>query len=167
MRGMIIRRFAFALVPTTALCTCAAAAPARSGDFLIVPGQRIGRTLLGSQGSRMLSHLPTPTRSDGGMSQQYLVWLSSASRRGRRDTLFIHTVRNGELTVKPLDGVTIDVIRVTSPVFATQSGLHVGSPLAQIQHQFPHLRSANRFTNPSHTLYDDKSRGIAFEFAHP
>ncbi len=134
--------------------------------YLIVPGHRIGHTLLGRDGARTLASLPKPTHSDAGASQRYYVWASPAAH-GKPHTLFVHAVANGARNVKPLDGVTIDTVRVTSPAFATQSGLHVGSTLSQIRHQFPHLRSVNLFKNP-HTLYDDKSRGIAFEFAsHP
>lgn len=79
---------------------------------------------------------------------------------GPPHTLFLPAVTNGALSVKPLSGLTIDTLRVTSPAFATQSGLHVGSTFAQIRRQFPHLRP----TNAVHTLYDDKARGIAFEF---
>lgn len=143
------------------VCAASAAPP---NAYLVVPGHRIGHTLLGADGKRTLAALPKPTHSDAGMSQQYFVWTSPASH-GKPHTLYIHAVDKGALDAKPTDGLTIDTIRVTSPAFATKDGLHVGSTLSQIRHQFPHLRSTSRFTNPSHTLYDDKSRGIAFEFA--
>lgn len=146
-----------------AALTLNAAAPvlaAPSNAFLVVPGHRIGHTLLGHDGSDMLAHLPKPTRSDAGMSQQYFVWVSPAAH-GTQNTLFVHAVDNGVLNVKPLSGLTLDTIRVTSPSFATQNGLHVGSTLAQIRRQFPQLRPANSDA----TLYDDKKSGIAFEFA--
>ena len=139
---------------------CAASA-APSNALLIVPGHRIGHTLLGADGARTLAALPNPYRSDAGMSQRCYVWVFPVAH-GKPHTLFIHAVANGTLNVKPLSGLTVDTIRVTSPRFATQNGLHTGSTLAQIRRQFPHLRSANT----AHTLYDDKSRGIAFEFVH-
>ena len=141
-------------------CVASAAPP---DAYLIVPGHSIGHTLLGADGKRTLAALPKPYRSDAGASQRYYVWVSPVAH-GKPNTLFVHAVANGALDFKPLDGVTIDTVRVTSPAFATRSGLHVGSTLSQIWHQFPHLRPANSDA----TLYDDKSRGIAFEFpAHP
>ena len=76
------------------------------------------------------------------MSQRYYVW-TSRTAHGLPHTLFLHAVSNGALNVKPLSGLTIDTLRVTSPAFATQTGLQVGSTLAQIRRQFPHLRPAN------------------------
>ena len=163
MRSVIIRRSVFTLALAVSFCALAAAAPAIPGDFLIVPGQRIGQTPLGSQGSRTLSRLPRPYRHDVGMSQTYSVWVSHTLLQGRRNTLFIHTTSNGALNVKPLDGVTIDVIRVTSPRFQTTHGLHVGSTLAQIRRRFPRARAITGET----TIYDDMGGGIAFEFPHP
>lgn len=146
---------------TLSIAVPVAAAP--SNALLIVPGQRIGHTLLGHDGAFTLAHLPKPTRSDAGMSQQYFVWVSPAPH-GTQNTLFVHATDNGALNVKPLSGLTFDTVRVTSPSFATQTGLHVGSTLAQVRRQFPHLQSANA----DQTLFDDKSSGIAFEFAsHP
>ncbi len=153
----------YTTVLALAALTLSAAAPvlaAPSNAFLVVPGHRIGHTLLGHDGAYMLAHLPEPARSDAGMSQRHFVWTSPAAH-GTQNTLFVHAVSNGALNVKPLSGLTFDTIRVTSPSFATQNGLHVGSTLAQIQRLFPHLRPANSDA----TLYDDKKRGIAFEFA--
>lgn len=140
------------------VCATSAAPP---NAYLVVPGHRIGHTLLGADGKRTLTCLPKPTRNEGAAGNRYYVWNSHAAQ-GKPHTLFVHGVTSGLMSVKPADGLTIDTVRVTSPAFATQSGLHVGSTFAQIQRRFPHLRSVNS----AHTLYDDKARGIAFEFAH-
>lgn len=145
-----------------------AAHAAPRGDLSIVPGRRIGLTPLGPQGRRTLDHMAQPYRSDGAMSQGYFVWVVKRRSDGPY-TLFIHTTSNGALDVKPLDGVTIDCIRVTSPYFATRDvrgpgdGLHVGSTLAQIRRRFPRVRPSD----DTHTFYDDARSGIAFEFARP
>jgi len=154
------------LLSALLLGASSAASAAPLNAYLVVPGHRIGHTLLGSDSARTLASLPKPTRSEGAASNRYYVWDAPAAH-AQPHTLFVHAVTNGSLRFKPLDGVTIDTVRVTSPAFATQSGMHVGSTFAQILHQFPHLRSVNLFKDP-HTLYDDKARGIAFEFAaHP
>ena len=134
-----------------------AAAPDTSN--LIIPGQSIGQTHLGSNGAFYLKKLAKPDAVDAGMSQTRQVWVSKKGQR--TDTLFIHTVSNGALNVQPIQGVTIDSIRVTSPWFHTSSGLSSGSTLAQIRHQFPNVRPLEG----NQHLYDDAKQGIAFEFA--
>ena len=144
-----------------------AACAAPAGDLLIIPGKRIGLTPLGPQGSRTLAHMAKPYRADAAMSQRFLVWIAGPY------TLFIHTASNGALNVKPLDGVTIDAIRVTSPYYHTREaqypgdGAHVGSTLAQVRHWFPRVRSVNLKTDSATLFYDDSRSGIAFEFDRP
>lgn len=135
-------------------------APAQAGSNLIIPGQSIGQTYLGRNGAFYLNKLPKPNAVDVGMSQTRQVWVSKKGGQ-RTDTLFIHTVSNGALNVQPLQGVTIDNIRVTSPWFHTPGGLSTGSTLAQIRRHFPNARPVDR----DRTLYDDAKLGIAFEFA--
>ena len=143
-----------------------AACAAPAGDLLIIPGKRIGLTPLGPQGNRTLAHMTKPYRADAAMSQRFLVWIAGPY------TLFIHTTSNGALNVKPLNGVTIDAIRVTSPYFAAHDarkpgdGVHVGSTLAQVRHWFPRVRPASSADSTT-TLYDDAQNGIAFEFDQP
>ncbi len=146
-----------------ACCLCATSGAAPADPFLVVPGHRIGQTTLGPNGSAMLKRLPRPAAQDSGMMQSSLVWVSRAP--GRADTLFVHTVANAAFDpiVKPVKGVTISEIRVTSRQFHTQSGISTASTLAQVRQRFPEAR-ADRF-NPA--VYDDSRRGIAFEFAQP
>ena len=134
--------------------------PAQAGSNLIIPGQSIGQTHLGKNGSFYLKKLPHPDASDAGMSQTRQVWVSKKESQ-RTDTLFIHTVSNGALNVQPFDGRTIDNIRVTSPWFHTYNGISTGSTKAQIRRYFPNARPIDG----SPTLYDDAKQGIAFEFA--
>ncbi len=146
------------------LCGTASVSAAPAGNFLIVPGHRVGQTALGPNGAAELNRLPTPAAEDNGMMQTHNVWVSHHS--GRTDTLYVHTVANaaiGDTPVKPADGVTIDTIRVTSPQFHTQSGISTRSTLAQIRRRFPDAR-ADRF-NPQ--IYIDVRRGIVFELVRP
>ena len=135
--------------------TVCCAAP--QGAYIIVPGHSIGHISLGADGARTLSHLPQPFAHDEGMSQTEQVWVSGA--HGHRYTLFIHTASNGALDVKPADGVTIDVIRVTSPVYRTRGGIGPGSTLSRILHYFPGAKSSS-----SPAILDANAQGIAFEF---
>ncbi len=133
---------------------------AQAGSNLIIPGQSVGQTYLGSNGSFYLNKLTKPDGVDVGMSQTRQVWVSKKGGQ-RTDTLFIHTLSNGALNIQPIQGVTIDDIRVTSPWFHTPNGLSTGSTLAQIRHHFPNVRPVDG----ERTLYDDAKLGIAFEFA--
>ena len=149
----------FRIAPVFALVVliagACAAAPQKAHQ--IVPAHSIGQAELGAQGAKTLARLPRPDAGDAGMSQTMNVWVSTG--QGRRDTLFIHTVSNGALDVKPTNGVTIDTIRVTSPWYRTRGGIGPGSTLAQIRRQFPSIRPLD-----SRLVFDAKGQGIAFEF---
>lgn len=92
-RRQILTVFSLAAVLSTAALPPTVAI---AGDNLIIPGQRIGQTHLGSNGSLYLSKLPKPDAVDVGMSQTRQVWVSKKGGK-RSDTLFIHTVSNGAL----------------------------------------------------------------------
>ena len=147
-----------------ALCLSGFASAAPADHFLIVPGRSIGQTALGPDGAAELKRLPAPTAGDNGMMQTHNVWV--LHHAGRTDTLYVHTVANaalGNAPVKPAGGVTIDVIRITSPQFHTQHGISTRSTLAQVRRRFPQALP-NRF-HPQ--VYGDAKRGISFEFAPP
>ena len=132
---------------------------AASNSNVIVPGQSIGQTYLGANGTSYLNKLPKANAVDVGMSQTRQVWVSK--QRNRTNTLFIHTVSNGALGVQPINGVTIDNIRITSSWFHTSSGdISTGSTKAKVLKNFPGARPVDG----NSTIYDDAKRGIAFEF---
>ncbi|HWB59556.1 MAG TPA: hypothetical protein VG733_08690 [Chthoniobacteraceae bacterium] len=126
---------------------------------LIVPGSNIGNTFLGPNGWHYLDRLPLPPISEGHMSQRDYLWISG--KPPRVHSLYIHTTANAPLDAKPVDGETIDEIRITSPEFRTGDGLKCGSTYAQILAVFPKIRPGDgRETG----IYFDRARGIAFEF---
>jgi hypothetical protein len=131
----------------------------QNASHLIRPGESIGRTHLGTKGGLDLKKLPQPDLMDSYTSHSVRVWISK--KAGRTDTLFIKTVNNGALGVQPLDGVSIELIRVTSPWYRTPNGLSTGNTFAQIRREFPDARPVDN----DRKLYDDIKRGIAFEFA--
>src|ERR1700733_14367470 len=135
-------------------------ASAQSGSNLIVPGQSIGQTPLGRFGADDLAKLPKPDADDSGMGKYRSVWLSK-NQAGRKDTLYIFSIANDPRDVQPRNGVTIQLIRVTSPWYHTANGISTGKTLSQILRRFPGARS----TDQSQNLYDDAQQGIAIEFA--
>ena len=60
-----------------------------------------------------------------------------------------------------LNGVSILLIRITSPWYHTANSISTGNTLPQILRSFPGARTIDQ----SQTLYDDVEQGIAFEFA--
>jgi hypothetical protein len=135
------------------------AGAAESDSALIVPGERIGQTPLGSNGATTLKNLPRPDAIDQGTSQTRQVWKSSKSG-GLFDTLFIHTTSNSVIDAKPADGVTIDLIRITASYFHTGNGISTGSEFEDIRRKFPNAAPIDG----TPTVYDDEKQGIAFEF---
>jgi len=159
MKQQTLATLAFALAVGVATLPQASA---QTGSNLIVPGRSIGQAHLGRYGAVYLAKLPNPDADDSGMGRYRSVWLSRKAG-GRADTLYIYSVANDPRNIKPLNGVSIKLIRVTSPWYRTSKGLSTGSTLSQILGHFPGVRPADR----SQTLYDDAKRGIAFEFAGP
>jgi hypothetical protein len=126
----------------------------------IVPGVSMAGVSLGPKGEEELKKLGKPYRNDRGMSQTRQVW-KSLRADGRLETFFVHTVNNGVIDAKPVDGVTIDLIRSTTAQFRTADGIAVGSTLEQIRKRFPDSAPVNG----TPTIFDDVKRGIAFEFS--
>jgi hypothetical protein len=83
------------------------------------------------------------------------------NQAGRKDSLYIFSIANGPRDIQPRSGVTIQLIRVTSPWYRTANGISTGLTLSQVLRRFPEARSTDQSLN----LYDDANQGIAFEFA--
>jgi hypothetical protein len=132
---------------------------AQSSSSLIVAGQSIGQTHLGRFGATYLAKLPKPDADDSGMGKYRSVWLSK-NQAGRKDTLYIFSVANDPRDIQPRNGVSIRLIRVTSPWYHTANGISTGNALPQILRSFPGAP-----TDQGQTLYDDSEQGIAFEFS--
>jgi hypothetical protein len=157
MKQHTIAVFVVAVALATAALPCARA---QTGSNPIVAGQSIGQTHLGRNGAVDLAKLPKADADDSGMGRYRSVWLSK-EQGGRTDTLYIYSVANDPRDIQPRNGVSIWLIRVTSPWYRTSDGLSTGSTLPRILHRFPGALP----TGQSQTLYDDAKHGIAFEFA--
>ena len=133
---------------------------AQNGSSLIVAGQSIGQTHLGRFGATYLAKIPKPDADDSGLGKYRSVWLSK-NHSGRKETLYIFSVANDPRDIQPRNGVSIRLIRVTSPWYHTANSISTGNALPQILRSFPRARA----TDQGQTLYDDAEQGIAFEFS--
>jgi hypothetical protein len=86
---------------------------AQNDSSLIVAGQSIGQTHLGRFGATYLAKLPKPDADDSGMGKYRSVWLSK--NQAGKETLYIFSVANDPRDIQPRNGVSIRLIRVTSP----------------------------------------------------
>lgn len=128
----------------------------------IIAGEGIGQIRLGRFGAASLAKLPRPDADDSGMGRYRSVWLSRKPG-GRTDTLYVYSVANGPRGIRPLQGASVKLIRVTSPWYHTPDGLSTGSRFDQFIRHFPGARPRDG----NQSLYDDIRRGIAFEFSGP
>jgi hypothetical protein len=133
---------------------------AQSSAYLIRAGRSIGRIHVGVKGDFDLKRFPKPDAEDYYTSHSIKVWILKKSER-TTDTLFVKTVSNSALGVEPSNGVSVQVIRVTSPRYHTLNGLSTGSTLARVRREFPNVVAVHDNRN----IYDDNKQGIAFEFA--
>ncbi|MEH1838838.1 MAG: hypothetical protein V7L20_08735 [Nostoc sp.] len=131
-------------------------ASAESKSNLIIPGQSIGQTHLGLNGGINLGK--PPDAGDFAMMKGDSVWVSKQGNK--KNTLYIHYLKNAALNVQPIDGITIETIRITSSWFHTDSNISTENTKAQILRRFPKASS-----NEKGTLFVDEKLGIAFEFA--
>jgi|GEM_PF-1743978 len=149
------------IVIATALGVSALPPALAAEDNLIIPGQSIGQTHLGSNGDVYLNKLPGAAVSDTSMQKTQIVWVSKSGCQ--RNTLYISTISNAALNVQPIRGVTIAHIEVTSSWFHTPDGISTGSTRTQILRQFPDARLEQLSDGK---ILSDKAKGIAFEFAN-
>jgi hypothetical protein len=65
---------------------------------------------------------------------------------------------------------TVQLVRVTSPAFQLANGLHVGSPVADINRFYPHsdkVYSLQLGAEEPRSVVDEPTQGIAFELSRP
>lgn len=131
-------------------------------DWLIEPGKSVGKVQLGHELTHVMKTLGQPKEVSGmeGEAAMGHIWTIWPGNNGHE--LDVYTVRGPENSAS-LPQNFVRQIRLTSPAFHTENGLHVGVGLERF----------NRFINPQslientgkRRLYDDSSNGIAYEFA--
>ncbi len=132
-------------------------------EWLIVPGESIGRIKLGTDAAGLESILNKPDLSNAAMGKAWLTW------KGKRDEHNNATELNVYTTYKDstMEEKTVQQIRTTSSSFFTADSLHVYASLEQVSAKFPGIRKRAHYNEDGRdiVIYDDKKSGIAFEMA--
>jgi hypothetical protein len=135
-----------------------------AGDWLIVPGTRVGSLALGDSEMRISELFPKPSISQPTQSSdcgtQYLVGLLQDAKRPG----FLHVFAKGSKIVQ---------IEADRAHYRTQEGIASGSAPDDVRFQYPGLDSYLFLGGTSEALnmgplivWADLKRGIAFSFAH-
>ncbi len=130
-------------------------------NFLVVPGEQVGKTHLGITASLLNSLLGKPDMSDAAMGKAWLTWYGKRDEHNNRTRLDIYvTYKDSSMSEK-----VVKQIRTTSSSFHTAGNLHVYSSMVDIRQRFPGLEKAGHYNTDGRDIliYDDKSKGIAFE----
>lgn len=124
------------------------ASAAFAGDFVIVPGQRIGTVTLGMDHAsvRTLLHAPSTTHQAHGLildtwlSHRLLTTNPTGERGLKRDHLTVFFRRDHAVQIE-----------VSSPRFKTKTGLSASSSVADFAQGYPHFAEPHfpsRYENP-------------------
>lgn len=134
-----------------------------AANKLIVPGESVGQTSIGTDAATLATILGKPDASDAAMGKAWLTWNGKKDEHNNITTLNIYTTyKDSTMREK-----TVQQIRTTSSYFSTASGIQVYSSLADIRKQFPAIKKVAQYNDDGRNIviYDDKEMGIAFEIA--
>ena len=127
-------------------------------DKVVVPGLRVGTVSLMEKLSSVKSELGSLSFEDAAMGRLWATWVVDPPD-GR---IAVFCLRPDEHTF------VVQRILVTSPKYATASGISVGSTFSQINKLFPEMTEGatyqSSFQKRRITVYHCSARGIAFEF---
>ena len=137
--------------------------------FLIVPGKRIGLSLLNDKTAVLYKRLGKPASEDASMGGKSIASWYSKPVIHAGDTLinetdiYSSTPNFGMLNAS----ARVQIIRVTSAGFMTSQRIGVGSSLDTIKKYFGRIQKKASYTSPKTKeqvlIYDDAASGIAFE----
>ena len=133
------------------------------GEPLIIAGKSVGKVSLGTDASTLQNILGKPDMSDAAMGKAWITWYGKKPNEHNNKTeLDIYTAYKDT----SMREQTVQQIRTTSSFFSTADSVHVYSSLDDIKNKYAVKKSA-RYNSDNRTIniYDDKSRGIAFEIA--
>ncbi len=127
------------------------------GDWLVVPGVRIGGVPLLRSEQSVLASLGEPSGGEGAAGHHWSTWVGKGG--GRFDT-YSAMRPNGDRPV-------VIEARATSPRFRLANGLHVGSPSRTLLARYPAARKARAYTVGKRRvqIWDAVRQGLAWEAA--
>ena len=130
-------------------------------DWLIVPGQRVGKVRLGTERNKVMATLGQPKsvpgrEGDAAMGHIWTVWPGNHGHE-----LDVYTVRREDDSAGNPQNI-VRQIRLTSPSFFTSTGIRVGESLGDVRAKDNKLSLVK--DGPVLKIFDDVRHGIAFEF---
>lgn len=155
------------VVPATPAATGVAAAgnnPAIDSNWLIVPGERVGKTLLGTDVQQVFKTLHQPDISDAAMGKAWSTWYGKDSTVMGQQTELNMYATYADTSMR---WQSVQQVRTTSHHFKTADDIHVGSTSEEIQRAYPEVQKVASYFIQQQTvlLYDVVATGIAFEMA--
>ncbi|WP_291910998.1 hypothetical protein [Chitinophaga sp. CB10] len=134
--------------------------PVPDTTTLIMPGKRIGITVIQANADSLIRQMGHPDYSDAAMGTYLNTWYAR-----HRDGIYQTSIFSQRNMGGPDEAIThVKSVYVTSPAFRTTNGIGPGTPMAAIQHQYA-LTNTGTFVNGKDSLdvYEDIKSGISFE----
>ena len=139
----------------TSLNTNSDTVQAISEDKLIVPGNRIGKIIIGGNADSLKDILGKPDFTEGAMGSGSMAW----NNNGYKTTvLFSHAMGTKDEQI-----ARIRKIRITSPDFKTAERLNTGLTLNDYKKRFDLTLLNNPMSKTKIKVYEAKGKGITFE----
>ena len=130
-------------------------------NYLIIPGERIGKIILGMNQEEVLKTLGKPSRSDAAMGKYVYTWLGK-QRPYKSEVNVVTSYADSNMKNR-----SVKLIRTTSPSFSTKEGVHPDMDMKDILRLMPELKYVRSYESENHQaktdLYQDKSIGIVVE----
>lgn len=131
-------------------------------EYLIIPGESIGKIALGMNPYEVEKKLGEPDLQDAAMGKAWLTW------RGERDMHNNETALNIYVAFKDnsMKEKVVKQVRVTSSAFHTADSMRVYASMEQIRNHFPEIEAVGEYKSDGRTftVYDAIQKGIAFDF---
>ena len=129
-------------------------------DKLIIPGQSIGKIVIGGNADSLSQTLGKPDFSDAAMGSALMTWYANHDSSSYKTSVFAnHNFGSTDEKV-----ARIRKILITSPDFKTVDGLNTGLSLTEYEKHFALSPvSSSKAKGKKVRVYEAKGKGIAFE----
>jgi ABC-type Fe3+-hydroxamate transport system substrate-binding protein len=131
--------------------------------ILIVPGKAIGEVYLGQTAENLNKIFGKANAGDAAMGKAWAIWYD-LSTKDQVELFAVYTsYKDSTMSVRD-----VKQIRTESAKFETKEGLGISTSMKEIVKSYPDLRFISRYVDmymgDTLNIYDDKSKGISFEF---